>query len=113
MVESSSVAAERLTRSIAAANPLTFTQSRVPLLNSATRQPAASRARRKSAWTNATTNAADSDPIDNPNGEISLILTASEGSVTPNKLATRQRARLVVNSVSDLLRANCDGASHS
>jgi len=30
----------------------------------------------------------------------------------PSKLATKHRARLVVNSVSDLLRANSDGASH-
>src|SRR5689334_3330515 len=113
MVESSSVAAALLAWSIAAARLATFTQSRLPLLNSATRQRFPSKTKRKSPRTNASTRAADSDPIDKPNGEISLILTSSDGSVTPNKLATRQRARRVVNSVENLVPVDCDDGSHS
>jgi hypothetical protein len=88
-------------------------QLRVPLLNSVACQPLASRARRKSTRITAVTSAADSDPIESPNSETSLILTSSEGSETANSVAIRQRARFVVSSVGDLLRVNCEGASHS
>src|SRR5689334_16947532 len=113
MIDRSSDAAVRLTSSIAAGRFAMFTQLRVPLLNSETCQPLVSRAKRKSTRTRAVTSADDSDPRLSPYGSISLILTSSEGRATPNRLATKQRARFVISAVANVLRPNRDGVLHS
>src|SRR5689334_8878054 len=100
----SEVALARFVSLYAVANVSRLVQSRLPLLNPATRQPRVSRAKRKSTRIVDSINADDSEPNGRSSDERSLMRTSSDGNVTPNNSATRQRARFTV--IADV-KASC------
>src|SRR5262245_27154158 len=80
---------------MAARIPTTLAQSRDPLLKATTCQPPDALDILKSTSTFATTSPDGSEPNKNSIAETCLILTWSEGRLTPNNVAIRQRARFV------------------